>query len=115
MRENSPTPCILGHKFITNSVLLCEETPMPSLRYRVCLPPALGQQVEELAEESGQGISAVIRRCVEWALHSPEVCVPLHAEGQPVIEDTRTQEQRQAWADYQARMQKLDHGMLLTE
>ena len=46
---------------------------MPSPRYRVILPVALGQQVEALAEESGQGISATIRRCIELALHSPEL------------------------------------------
>ena len=74
---------------------------MPSLRYRVVLPPALGQQLEGLAEESGCGISATIRLCVQLALDSPELRLLLHAEGQPVIEDTRTEAQRQAWADYQ--------------
>jgi hypothetical protein len=88
---------------------------MASPKYRVCLPPALGQQVEALAEESGQGISATIRRCVELALHSPELQVLLHAEDLPVITDTRTEAQRQAWADYQERMQGFDLGTILAE
>lgn len=88
---------------------------MPSPRYRVILPLPLAQQVEALAEESGQGLSAVIRKCVELALGSPELWVLLHAEDVPVITDTRTEAQRQAWVDYQARMQQLDHGMLLAE
>jgi hypothetical protein len=68
-----------------------------------------------LADESGLGISGLIRRCVEWALHSPELWLLLHAEDAPVIEDTRTEAQRQAWADYQERMQGFDLGTILSE
>jgi hypothetical protein len=94
--------------------LLYEETPMPSPRYHVILPLPLGQQVEALAMESGQGLSAVIRRCVELALHAPELRVMLEQEGPAVLTDTRTPEQIRAWADYQSSHAKLDHGMLLT-
>jgi hypothetical protein len=88
---------------------------MPSPRYRVILPVALGQEVEALAEESGQGISATIRHCIQLALHSPELRLLLHAEGQPVLVDTTTEAQRQAWADYQERMQGVDLGTILSE
>jgi hypothetical protein len=88
---------------------------MPSLRYRVCLPPTLGQQLEAVAEESGQAISGVIRRCVELALDSPELRLLLHQEGPPALADTSTLEQRQAWADYQERMQGFDLGTILAE
>jgi hypothetical protein len=87
---------------------------MPSPRYHVCLPVALAQEVESLAEESGQGISATIRRCIELALHSPELRILLHAEGQPVLMDTTTEAQRQAWADFQERTEAFDLGTILT-
>jgi hypothetical protein len=83
-------------------------------RYRVYLPHMLGVQVEELADASGQGISAVIRRCVQMVLDTPELRLLLEQEGQPVV-DTRTQEQRQAWAEYQERMQGFDLGTILAE
>jgi hypothetical protein len=88
---------------------------MPSPRYRVILPVALAQEVEALAEESGQGISATIRHCIQLALHSPELRLLLHAEGQPALIDTTTEAQRQAWADYQERMQGLDLATILAE
>jgi hypothetical protein len=88
---------------------------MPSPRYHVYLPVLLAQELEALAEESGQGISATIRHCIQLALHSPELRLLLHAEGQPALVDTTTEEQRRAWSDYQERMQGFDLGTILAE
>jgi hypothetical protein len=70
--------------------------------------------VEALAEESGQGISAIIRRCVELALGSSELLLLLHAEGPPVETDTTTLAQRQRWVEY-GQTQGFDPAFLMTE
>jgi hypothetical protein len=85
---------------------------MPSQTYRVCLPPSLGQRVEELADTTGQGISATIRRCVQLALDTPELLILLHQQGPLPLVDTTTEAQRQAWADYQQRA--FDPATILT-
>jgi hypothetical protein len=87
---------------------------MPSPRYHVYLPVALGQQLEALAEESGQGVSATIRRCIELALHSPELRLLLHAESPPVETDTTTVAQRQRWVEY-GQGEGFDPACLVTE
>jgi hypothetical protein len=89
---------------------------MPSMRYRVCLPAPLGECVEEVSEATGRPLSAVIRKCVELALSSPELQVLLRAEGPPVIVDTRTPAQIAAWEDYQKRYQPspFDPATILT-
>jgi hypothetical protein len=86
---------------------------MPSPKYRVILPVALGQQVEALAMESGQGISGVIRKCVELAVFSPELRVLLYAEGPPVTEDTRTEAQRQRAEVYLKSLESVDLATLI--
>jgi hypothetical protein len=76
----------------------------------------LAECVEEVAEATGRPLSAVIRRCVELALSSPELQVLLRAEGPPVLQDTRTEEQIAAWERYQKRYQPqpFDPGTILT-
>ena len=88
---------------------------MPNPRYRVVLPMPLAECVDEVAEATGRPLSAVIRKCVELALSSPELQVLLRAEGPPVIVDSRTPEQIAAWADYQERMRDVDIGTILRE
>jgi hypothetical protein len=90
---------------------------MPNPRYRVVLPLALGQQVDDIAEASGQARSAVIRRCVEMVIGQPELLLLLHQQGQAPLVDSRTEAQRQAWADYQKRYQQqpFDLGTILSE
>jgi hypothetical protein len=85
---------------------------MRSPRYRISLPPLLAAQLDDVAEASGQARSAIIRRCVEMALGSPELLILLHQHGPPVLTDTRTEEQIAAWERYQ--QQAFDPATILT-
>jgi hypothetical protein len=87
---------------------------MPNRTYRVCLPPSLGQHVEEVALSTGQSISGIIRKCVALALDSPEMVLLLHAEGSPVEIDGRTPEQRQRWIEH-GQHQGFDPANLVVE
>ena len=68
--------------------------------YRTHLPEPLGEQLRELAEASGQSVSAVIRSCIMYTLSQPEAWLILQTGELLPGNDLRTPEQKAAWEDY---------------